>query len=283
MFKNVLNNPTLSGFTLNRVHTDKNNNERPVEYPDGWECVAFPLNPNDPDEVPASFHRDEGYGLAAGYMKWHGGYAQRGVQLRKGQRYLAKATFFVNMAFHEHPETPPSADELKHLMWRFIFNEGGHQIESDWTSTTQGRFGVHEESLFVVEPVDDITIDFGLFFEAFHPTTAGEIHIKSIELLEVPADYGTPVMIGNPDRSNAPKATPTTKPQPAEVKPESVPASTSTPAGSISNLLDAMTDDDIDVIATGFRAASQSGGFDATISAGFARFADVLDRSKAGR
>lgn len=278
MFNNVLNNPKLTGFTLNRVHRDKNDNQRPVEYPDGWECVAFPLNPNDPDEVPASFHRDEGYGLSAGYMKWHGGYAQRGVQLRKGQRYLAKATFFVNMFFHEHPDVHPSADELKHLQWRFIFNEGGHQIESDWMSTGQGRFGILEEALFVVDPIADITIDFGLFFQAFHPTTAGEIHVKSIELLEVPSDYGTAVIVGNPDREDTPAPAETPPPSVTPVDDSLAKSDTPVSTPQITNLLDAMQGDDIDVIARGFRAAAQSGQFDATASQGFARFAEVLER-----
>lgn len=276
MFNNILTNPKLSGFTLNRVHRDKNDNQRPVEYPNNWECVAFPLNPNDPDEVPASFHRDEGYGLAAGYMKWHCGYVQRGVLLRKGQRYLAKATFSVDMFFHEHPDTSPSADELKHLQWRFIFNEAGHQIESGWTSTAQGRFGVAEEALFVIDPIADITIDFGLFFQAFHPTTAGEIHIMTIELLEVPSDYGTAVVVGNPDRSNASAPVKPSQPViPADSSPKS---EDSNSEGRVANILNTMTEDDAQVIARGFRSAAQSDQFDAIASNGFIRFAEVLER-----
>ena len=296
MFNNILHNPTLAGFTLNRVHTDRANNQRPVEYPDGWEQISWNVNSDDVNEVPASFHRDVGYGLAAGFMKWEGGYVQRGVHLRGGQRYLAKAQFNVNMAFHQ---TPPPADGYNHIQWRFLFNDQGYQVESVWESTTQNRFGADEEALFVVEAVNDIVVDFGLIFRSIHPSTAGEIHIKSIELLDVPADYGTPVIVGMPDDA----ISETFVPAPPEfvpnseiiastesdefipAAPEFVPnedmsASTAPTTGgiTISSLLGVMADDDLQVIVNGFRAASHMPDFSPEVAAGFMRFAEVLER-----
>lgn len=286
MFNNILHNPTLAGFTLNRVHTDRANNQRPVEYPDGWEQISWPVNSDDPDEVPASFHRDEGYGLAAGFMKWEGGYVQRGVQLHAGQRYLAKAQFNVNMAFHQ---TPPPEDGYSHIQWRFLFNDQGYQIESQWQSTSQGRWGADEEALFVVEAEKDIVVDFGLIFRSIYPSTAGEIHIKNIELVDVPDDYGDPTIVGKPDDAVGQ----TFVPAPPEFIPtvdstsestDFIPAAPQfTPASSaggitMSSLMGAMADDDLQVIVNGFRAASQMPEFSPEVAAGFVRFAEVLER-----
>ncbi|MEQ8674531.1 MAG: hypothetical protein RLP44_11260 [Aggregatilineales bacterium] len=301
MFNNILHNPTLAGFTLNRVHTDRANNQRPVEYPDGWEQISWHVNSDDPDEVPASFHRDVGYGLAAGFMKWEGGYVQRGVQLRGGQRYLAKALFNVNMAFHQ---TPPPEDGFSHIQWRFLFNDQGYQVESVWESTYQNRWGADEEALFVVEAVNDIVVDFGLIFRSIHPSTAGEIHIKSIELLDVPADYGTPVIVGKPDdaisetfvpappefvpnddisASTASTDSADFMPAPPEFVADADPSASTIPsptAGNItvSSLIGAMADDDLQVIVNGFRAASRMPEFSSEVAAGFVRFAEVLER-----
>lgn len=265
---NILTNPTLSGFTLVKTVTDNAGNKKYIEYPDNWECVAWPQNADDPNQIPASFHRDEGFGLAAGYMKWFGGYVQRGVRLRRGQRYLAKAVFFVNMGLVD-PSNPP--DWQQHIGWKFIFNERGHQVDST-TMKASVPFGQEQTALFVVEPIADISIDFGLLFQSDYASTAGEIHIKRIELLEVPADYGTPVMVGNPDMGATPQPTPPDPAKPTTEKPA--------PAAKISadSLVAALQGDDADVIAAGLRAAADSGQFDSTAAAGFNRLADVFER-----
>lgn len=283
MFNNVLKNPTLTGFKLIRVHTDKANNQRHVEYPDHWECVAWPKNPDDPDEVPASYHRDAGFGLAAGYMLWEAGYVQRGVVLRKGQRYLAKAVFVVNMAFHQGGYPP---DWKAHIEWRFLFNDRGYQVESAWSGPSQPQYGVQEEALFVVEPVADIVIDFGLIFRSGrYPSTSGEILVRSIELLEVPSDYGAPTHIGNPQA--AANSAPTAVSAPKVVTEEQL-TQDSTPTVEVEALVsgrgvdlsDVMTDEDINVIAAGFRAAVKTGQFPDPVAAGFLRFAVVLEKLK---
>lgn len=271
-FPNILKNPTLSGFTLFKTVTDNAGNKKYIEYPDHWECVAWPQNPNDPNQIPDSFHRDEGFGLAAGYMKWFAGYVQRGVALRKGQRYLAKTNFHVNMGLVD-PSNP--SDWQQHIEWMFIFNDRGHQVNS--TKMKAGvPFGQQETALFVVEPLDDISIDFGLIFHSLWPSTAGEIHIKSIELLEVPGDYGTPVMIGNPDATLEPA--PTTAP--VDEVSEMTDEASAQPEAEISadSLTAALQGDDAAVIAAGLRAAADSGQFDATAAAGFNRLADVFER-----
>lgn len=276
-FPNILNNPTLSGFTLVKTVVDKANNTRYIEYPDGWECVSWPQNPDDPNEIPASFHRDEGFGLAAGYMKWFGGYVQRGVTLKKGQRYLAKATFHVNMGLVD-PTNPP--DWQQHIEWMFIFNDRGHQVESHKMKAGK-PFGQEEVALFVVEARDNITIDFGIIFNSLWPSTAGEIHIKRIELLEVPSDYGQPVMVGNPDAAPvAASQPPAPQPEVAAASPEPAKPEPAPVAAKVSakSLIEALQGDDAAVIAAGLRSIASSGQFDASATAGLNRLADVFER-----
>ena len=213
----------------------------------------------------------EGFGLAAGYMKWFGGYVQRGVALRKGQRYLAKATFHVNMGLVD-PSNPP--DWQQHIEWMFIFNDRGHQVDSQKMKASV-PFGQLDTALFVVEALDNVRIDFGLVFNSLWPSTAGEIHIKSIELLEVPGDYGTPVMVGNPDAAPAPTPDPTPDPSTETAKPA---PTQPTAKVSSASLIAALQGDDAAVIAAGLRAAANSGQFDATAAAGFNRLADVFER-----
>lgn len=271
-FTNVLTNPGLSGFTLVKTVVDKADNTRYIEYPDHWECVSWPQNPDDPNEIPASFHRDEGFGLAAGYMPWYGGYVQRGVRLRKGQRYLAKAIFHVNMALVDNTNT---VDLQQTINWEFIFNDRGHQVNSHKMGAAK-PFGQEETALFVVEPVADITIDFGLIFGTKYGSTAGEVHIKRIELLEVPADYGQPTMIGNPDAAPVPPPQPE---PPATTKPSPAPAPARVAEKiSAKSLVEALQGDDAAVIAAGLRAAASSGQLDTTAAAGLNRLADVFER-----
>ncbi|MBI5667389.1 MAG: hypothetical protein HZC41_05215 [Chloroflexi bacterium] len=52
---------------------------------------------------------------------------------------------------------------------------------------------------------------------------------------------------------------------------------------SVDTLGRLMTDDDLNTIIAGFRAAAKTGQFNSTISSGFARFADVLERYRAKR
>lgn len=80
----------------------------------------------------------------------------------------------------------------------------------------------------------------------------------------------------------------TTTPPPAPVAPigvrEHIPAEPPpAPAGLTTMLGDLMSDDDLNTIIAGFRAAAKTGQFNSTISSGFARFADVLERYWAKR
>src|SRR5829696_3710983 len=76
---NILRNPTLSGFTLGRYFTEKNGSVGTIEYPLEWEFIAEPRNPDEPEKLPQSLHRDQGFAISAGYRAWEGGFVQRNV------------------------------------------------------------------------------------------------------------------------------------------------------------------------------------------------------------
>src|SRR5262245_51568590 len=117
MFNNVLRNPELKGFTVAATFKDAKSNTHIVENPPEWEMISYPQNPDDPNELPNSFHRDFGFIINAPMFVWEGGYLQRNVQLRKGQRYLCKAAFTPDLRFVR--ETRPD-DWRSVLEWQFV-------------------------------------------------------------------------------------------------------------------------------------------------------------------
>src|SRR5690349_21659697 len=98
---NILRNPTLSGFTLGRYFTEKNGAVGTIEYPLEWEFVAALREPNDPEKLPQSLHRDQGFAISSGYRAWEGGFVQRFIPLVGGTRYLAKAGFVPRVGFSD--------------------------------------------------------------------------------------------------------------------------------------------------------------------------------------
>lgn len=273
MGTNILQNSELKGFnTPPREFVDKNGNKGWMENPNNWEYVWTPMHEDDPNLVPQSLHRDKGYVIAAGWRVWEAGYVQRGLRLRAGQRYLAKANFQPDVNFN-----PGQQPDLTSVQWRFWVEGEGEKVWSEWQTTQKGQYKQQEEHLFVIEPRRDITVD--LYFKA-RSIWAGNVcdfNIYSITLEEVPADFGEATYIGSP----------TTTPvgvanfSPASSTPTPAPTSTPSPAAPVSGVFEVMTDDDLTVMIAGFRAASNLEQFGKDISDGFGRFADVLERYQA--
>lgn len=181
----ILKNPTLGGFKTVTHFTDNTGNVGSIEYPDHWEFVYTPRHADDPNRIPQSLHRDKGFVISAGYRQWEAGYLQRGVQLRKGQRYLAKAVFMPDVNF------PPGAQpDLTAIQWQFWLEGGGDKIGSGWRSTGRGEYKREEETLFVVEAASDVAIDYAFKVKSDYAGNACDFNIYQLSLEEVPADYG---------------------------------------------------------------------------------------------
>jgi hypothetical protein len=274
---NILKNPDLKGFTLVRYFTDKSGNVGAIENPDNWEYVYTPLNPEDPELIPQSLHRDKGYCIAAGYRKWEAGYVQRGVQLRKGQRYLAKAVFTPDVNFAPGQPADPTA-----IQWQFWVEGGGDKIGSGWRSTGKG-YKQEEETLFVIEATSDVNIDLYFKMKSEYAGNVCDFNLHKVTLEEVPADYGGPdaARIGAGGVGASSFTAPASQPAVSAVLPTSPGPSSDLPLGRAevltSSLGEVITNDDIDVITAGLRAMSQVTP-NAAVVAGFLRLADVLER-----
>lgn len=270
MGNNILLNSELKGFnTPPREFVDKNGNKGWMENPDNWEFVWTPMHEDDPNLVPQSLHRDKGYCIAAGWRVWEAGYVQRGVRLRAGQRYVAKAAFQPDVNF-----TGGQQPDLTAVQWRFWIEGEGEKVWSEWQTTTKGQYKQQEEHLFVVEPRRDITVDVYFKARSTWASNVCDFNIYSLTMEEVASDFGDPVFIGSPQVGVA-----TFSPI------GGIPASTATPSvptvPSDASLFDVMSDDDLTVIIAGFQAAANLEQFGKEISDGFARFAAVLEKYQA--
>lgn len=270
MGTNVLLNPELKGFnTPPREFVDKNGNKGWMENPDHWEYVWTPMHEDDPNLVPQSLHRDRGYCIAAGWRVWEAGYVQRGVPLRGGQRYLAKAVFQPDVNFNAGQQP-----DLTAVQWRFWIQtpDGSDKIWTEWQTTTKGQYKQQEEHLFVIESRRDMAVDFYFKARSIWASNVCDFNLYSLTLEDVPSDYGTPTYIGSP----AAQPTGVANFSPVSSQPAVQPTS---PAAS--TVFDLMTDDDLTVIIAGFRAAANLEQFGQETSQGFERFAQVLEKYQA--
>jgi hypothetical protein len=272
---NILKNPTLSGFKTVTYFTDNDGNTGAIEYPDDWEFVYMALHPEDPNRIAQSLHRSKGFAISAGWRKWEAGYVQHGVQLKAGQRYLAKAAFFPDVNF-----APGAEADLHAVEWRFWIEGEGDKVWQEWHSTGKGSYKQQEETLFVFEAARDITVDYYFKARSRFPGNVCDLNVQSLTLETVGADYGG---------ANVPRIGKTAAPisdtkEVDVILPPAQGAGGEMPVGRIQDLSgdsfsDALTANDIDVIVKGLREM-KSLTTNATVLAAFQRLADVLERMK---
>ena len=155
-----------------------------------------------------------------------GGFRQR-VQVRGGQRYVARALYTVFVVANE------PADDVVRLQTR-ITHSGG-VTGNDWTYVPAARYRQPAETLTpVVEATGDGDVLFDFIAEIRYPLVAVKVVIHQLFLNEVAADYGTAVRIApigftpQPPTPQPPPATPTPLP-PAPTLPPQPPPATPTP------------------------------------------------------
>ncbi len=255
---NILKNPGLSGFTIRTYFTDNKGSTGTIEDPNDWEYTYFSLYPEDPNLIPQSLHQDNGFSISAGYRKWEAGYVQRGVQLRAGQRYLAKANFFPDVNFS--PGTDPS---VRPVQWRFWIQSGDNKVFTEWTGPGAG-YKQNEELLFVFQAGENMTAEYYFKAQSTWENNACAFNISKLSLEEVAADYGganVPVL--------GTGATPVSTP---------VSTATSTPTTSGGEMLTVkISSDDVRVITAGLREMQRVTDNEVVVAA-FLRLADALDK-----
>lgn len=272
---NILKNPTLSGFTLERYFTEKNGNTGAIEKPDHWEYVFSALHPEDPNMIPQSLHRDKGFVIAAGYRRWEAGYVQRGVQLRKGQRYLCKAVFMPDVNFPQGAQP-----DLTAIQWQFWLEGGGDKLASGWRSTGKGAYKQQEETLFVFEAASNLAVDYYFKVKSEWNGNVCDFNLYQLALEEVPSDYGGPDVptIGAALNKTGAAVIDTISPLiPPTQNPSSdllMGVATVTAETGLESII---TNEDLDVIVPGLRAMALVTP-NAAVVAAFNRLADVFER-----
>lgn len=271
---NILKNPDLSNWHHHSHLFQKDGKVITIEEPEHWDYTYFAKHPDDPARIPASLHRENGFIISAPWLQWEAGYVQRGVQLKGGQRYLAKASIKPDVNFLNTPV------DLTAVMWRFwIENTDGNKVYTEWQMTSQGRYKQDEEVLFVFEVASDMTADYYFKARSFYAGNDCDLWIYSLTLEEVPEDYGgafVPVLELNSEVAPPP---PGSGIETGEGESETPPILPPVVGPSGLALGDVLTADDIDVIANGLRAVSQVTNNKAVIE-GFEQLAAALEKLK---
>jgi hypothetical protein len=198
-FNNILKNPNLSGKTAMGQRKPIGYEAMTVEWPDDWELIAYVKHDdNDPEKLPGSVQRANGYAITLQHWKWEGGYLQRGVTLKQGQRYLCKAVFQLDfdIANVDADENWRTAVE-----WQFVLHVDGYPYRSAWmhTDRASGKERKIEEALWVIEAEEDLECAYQFLARSYWGNVLGDLTHFALTLEEVPSDYGTPTLIRRPD------------------------------------------------------------------------------------
>jgi hypothetical protein len=282
---NLLNNPTLTGFTLGRYFTEKNGQVGTIENPPGWEFICYPREADDPNKLPQSLHRDRGFVIAAGYRAWEGGFVQKGIQVQANQRYRMKVLFKPDINFTEN------RIDLTAITWRFrVVTSSGQVIEQDWNMTKKPQFKLEEEHEFVFLSTQAQTIDLYFMVRSVYAGNVADFNIYEMFLEPVDANYidkSLPVTGTGSTTTSTSTATSSSTPPPTPIINSPIvsnvgatanPVSSSTTGPSGKDLGSVLSAAEIDTIVKGLRELATV--VNPTAAAGLNTLAIGLERLK---
>lgn len=274
---NLLTNPTLSGFRLGRHFHERDGKVGTIEHPDAWEFIAIPKE-DDPEKLPQSLHRDDGFVISAPWRAWEAGYVQRNIQLQANTRYLAKARLKADVNF-SGGQTP----DFTAITWRFRVVADMETLEQDWTMTSQSELKQIEDHAWTFQTRGAATIDFFFMARSFYAGNDCDFWIYELVLEAVGAadqQAAIPTLRTRPQRPViANPARPTTPTSPTQ--PETLTELKEITGESGRTLADVVSNEEIDQIAAGLRAlAMQTSNGNKTIISGLNMLAEALERLK---
>jgi hypothetical protein len=196
-FINILKNPNLLGCNDIGTRLPSGYYAIDIEMPDHWELAAYPkADDGDVQKLPGSLRKREGYALHVQHWKWEGGYLQRDIELKFGQRYLCKAVFQLDVDIANIDFIGDGWKEA--VEWQFVIHADGQAYRSPWMQTNRasGKLRKIEEALFVVQPARDMTVAYQFLLRSRWGNVLGDITHHALRLEQVPATYGTPMIIG---------------------------------------------------------------------------------------
>lgn len=202
---NLIKNPTMASWKLVRYFTDQEGKSGTIEAPANWDFVYTPKE-SDPNKIPQSLHRDNGFVISAGYRAWEAGYKQSGIQLAGGQRYRLKARFKADVNF-----PGGQAPDLTAITWRFMVESSTGKLEPDWAMTSKGQTKQVEEYVFIFDVEEAMSVDVTFQGRSFYAGNDCDFWVYEISLEAIPKDGAIVEKLGTAKESDIPSIVNTTE------------------------------------------------------------------------
>lgn len=261
---NLIQNPNMGNFKLDKYFTDQQGKDGTIEVPEHWDFVYIPRE-SDPNKIPQSLHRDNGFIMSAGYRAWEAGYKQSGIHLTKG-RYRLKARFKADVNF-----AGGQAPDLTAITWRFTVESSAGKLEPNWAMTGTGKTKQTEDYVYIFEIEEDLAIDATFWGRSFYAGNDCDFWVYEVSLEEIDKDNALVDTLGT--------ASPVNTTEQIAI-PESIDATLdSVGEGSRSLGNASLTVNEIDQIAGALRKLAVASSDDST-SSGLNKLAEVLERLK---
>lgn len=267
---NMLRNPRLGNWQHVRHFHDREGKSGTIEAPADWEFVAKSLG-DDPNKLPQSLHRSDGFVISAGYRAWEGGYKQEEIALTAEQRYRAHVRFKPDVNF-----PVGQREDLTAITWRFMVESDAGTLEQDWSMTGKDRFKHIETFDFVFDVAQATTASLTFWARSFYAGNKCDLFVYEISLEAITNDGSTVPVLGTPQVS-APPAPKDPEVLATEKLPRSELEKLTEPSGT--SLGDVLTVSEINTITVGLRKLAGSTS-DGDITRGLNTLADALDRLK---
>ena len=260
---NMIQNPNMGNWRHVSYFTDLENKTGTIEAPENWDFVYVPRE-SDPNKIPQSLHRDDGFVMSAGYRAWEAGYKQSGIQLTKG-RYRLKARIKADVNF-----PGGQAPDLTAITWRFTVESSIGKLEPNWVMTSAGATKQTEDFFYVFELEEDLAVDVTFWGRSFYAGNDCDFWVYEVVLEPVDKNGAIVDTLGTASPVN-------TTEQIAVSVIDSALDEIGEGNRSLGNV--SLTVNEIDLISGALRSLAVRQN-DASVSAGLHKLAEVLDRLK---
>ncbi len=263
---NLIQNPTFGNWQHIRYFTDQENKIGTIEAPTHWDFVYIPKE-SDPNKIPQSLHRDNGFVISAGYRAWEAGYKQHNLPLQAGQRYQLKARIKADVNFPGGQNPDRTA-----ITWRFTVESDKGALQPDWAITSHQQTKQIEDFTYIFDVEEDMTAAITFWGRSFYAGNDCDFWMYEVTLEPVAKNNAIVDKIGSVN-ATPPAIDPTPIIEPDPTPPEN-PQAMDKSLGDVT-----LSVAEVDLIADALRTLAK-GAADANTSAGLNKLAEVLERLK---
>jgi|GEM_PF-6057996 len=265
---NLITNPNMGNWKHVRYFTDQEGKTGTIEAPESWEFVYVPRE-SDPNKIPQSLHRDNGFVMSAGYRAWESGYKQSAIQVSGGQRYRLKARIKADVNF-----PGGQAPDLTAITWRFTVESSAGKLEQDWAITSKAQTKQTEEFVYIFDIEEAMSLDVTFWGRSFYAGNDCDFWVYEISLDAIPKDGAIVDKLGTAKQSDIPATVNTTE----KIAVSDVEEILNESSGK--SLADVhLTSQEIDLIAAALRTLAVNSP-DSGTSVGLNKLAEVFERLK---